>query len=81
MSNFLSDSVKSGFFMYMAETEGMDNLVNTRQAKINAIIKDLQELGPVILNGPDYYLRRACAAHDFDPTPAEIKQIEEGVNK
>ena len=36
------DMVDSGYFMYMAEAEGHDKLVNTRTAKINAVIKDLQ---------------------------------------
>ena len=36
------DMVDSGYFMYMAEAEGHDELVNTRTAKINAVIKDLQ---------------------------------------
>ena len=36
------DMVDSGYFMYMAEQSGMDNLVNTRTAKVNAVIKDLQ---------------------------------------
>lgn len=30
------------FGRYMAECEGMDNLINTRQAKINAAGKDLR---------------------------------------
>ena len=37
-----SDMVEPGYFMYMAEAEGYDDLVNTREAKINAVIKDLQ---------------------------------------
>lgn len=36
------DMVDSGYFMYMAEAEGHDELVNTRTAKINAVIKDLK---------------------------------------
>ena len=28
------------YFLYMAEAEGVDNIVSTRTAKINAVIKD-----------------------------------------
>lgn len=35
-----SDMVEPGYFMYMAEAEGYDDLVNTREAKINAVIKE-----------------------------------------
>lgn len=38
-----SDMIDSGYFMYMAEREGMDSLVSTREAKINAIINDCQK--------------------------------------
>ena len=40
MINF-NEAIKSGYFMYMAEAEGFDNLVNTRQAKLNAVRKEL----------------------------------------
>lgn len=36
-----SDMVNSGYFMYMAEAEGLDYLVGTRQAKLNAIKREL----------------------------------------
>lgn len=39
-----SDMVDSGYFMYMAEAEGYDNLVNTKEAKINAVIKECAAL-------------------------------------
>ena len=34
-------AIKSGYFMYMAEAEGLDNLVNTRQARLNAARKEM----------------------------------------
>lgn len=46
--------VKSGYFMYMAETSGLDNLVNTRTAKINASIKELRNLYHRGYNPNDY---------------------------
>ena len=36
--------VDSGYFMYMAEQEGLDSLVNTRTSKVNAAIKDFQKI-------------------------------------
>ena len=81
MKNFFSDAVTSGFFMYMAEAEGFDNLVNTREAKLNAIIKDLRGLGSRLARDPDRFLEEACLMHNIEPTPAEIKYIERGVNK
>ena len=39
-----SDMIDSGYFMYMAETEGLDSVVNTREAKINAVIKECAAL-------------------------------------
>ena len=34
--------VNSGYFMYMAEAEGLDNLVTTRTARINAAKKEFE---------------------------------------
>lgn len=83
MSNFFSDAVKSGYFMYMAEAEGKDNLVNTREAKINAIINDLRLLSRDELRGnPDYFLRKACRAHGLeDITQKEVAKIQIAINK
>lgn len=83
MSNFFSDAVNSGFFMYMAEAEGKDNLVNTREAKVNAIINDLRYMDRSELRGnPDYFLRKACRAHNLeDITQKEIAKIQIAINK
>lgn len=35
MANF-SDMLNSGYFLYMAEADGLDDIVTTRQARINA---------------------------------------------
>ena len=39
--SWLNDAIKSGYFCYMAEAEGLDYLVNTRDAKLNAARREL----------------------------------------
>lgn len=82
MANFFTDAVNSGYFMYMAEAEGKDNLVNTRAAKINAVINDLRYMSRDELRGnPDYFLRKACVAHNLDDlTSREIGKIQNEIN-
>ena len=53
--DFFTDAVKSGFFCYMAEAEGLDYLVNTRIAKLNAVKKELRK--------PGITLEEACLNH------------------
>lgn len=48
------EMVDSGYFMYMAEAEGYPDLVNTRTAKINAIIKDFKYIISIVDNPNDY---------------------------
>ena len=56
----LSDMVNSGYFMYMAEAEGLDYLVDTRDAKLNAIKRELPY-------NPSYEdLRDSCLKHRID---------------
>lgn len=55
-----SDMVNSGYFMYMAEAEGLDYLVNTRDAKLNAIKRELPY-------NPSYEdLKNSCLKHGID---------------
>lgn len=61
MMNF-NDMVKSGYFMYMAEAGGHDNLVSTRTAKINAVIKDLRNYRLRGYN-PNNYIDTVLARH------------------
>ena len=63
---FFNDAVKSGFFMYMAEAEGQDDLVNTRQAKINAVIRDADKSYTAALN-----------RHNIQPTKKEEAYLYE----
>lgn len=81
MSNFFSNSVNSGFFMYMAEAEGMDNLVNTRQSKINAVIKDARNCARTF--GADSVdLWDICDKHNLSNLSFdEMQYIENKVNK
>ena len=58
------DMVDSGYFMYMAEAEGHDKLVNTRTAKVNAVIKDLQYVVSCGEN-PYNHLDRILFNHDL----------------
>ena len=77
-----NDMVKSGYFMYMAEAEGLDSLVNTRTAKVNAIIKDFK----YIINqggNPNDYIQEVLAQHgltEADLTDRECEQIMRSIN-
>lgn len=80
MMNF-NDMVKSGYFMYMAEAEGHDNLVSTRTAKINAVIKDLRNYrlrGYNLNNYIDTVLARHGLAEDM-LSDAECERINNEV--
>lgn len=82
MSNFFSDSVRSGYFMYMAEAEGHDNLVNTRQAQLNAIVNDLRAVPRSDLRiNPSNYLYKACVNHSIEHlSDKEVRYIEDRIN-
>ena len=75
------DMVKSGYFMYMAEAEGCDNLVNTKTARINAAIKDFQKL---YRDGydPNEYVNEVLSAHNLSEdllTEKEIRRINSAI--
>lgn len=77
-----SNMIDSGYFMYMAEASGMDNLVNTREAKINAVIKDLKQYDyQTLATAPDTILNYVCDCHNIIPTDKEITKIEREINK
>lgn len=65
------------YFLYMAETEGMTGIVNTRQARINAIIRDYAALAEQGININDMqvqnYLNQKYDLEDL--TPAEQHEI------
>ena len=73
--------VKSGYFMYMAEAGGYDNLVNTKTARINAAIKDFQKL---YRDGydPNEYVNEVLSAHNLSEdslTEKEIRRINSAI--
>lgn len=47
----------SSEWMFMAEAEGADDLINTKEAKVNAVIKDMKYNG--------YTLEAALLNHDL----------------
>lgn len=68
------EMVKSGYFMYMAEASGMDNLVSTRTAKINAVIKDFKSLVSRGVN-PNDYIEEVLARHGLTEDMLTEKEI------
>jgi len=70
-----NDMVKSGYFMYMAEAEGKTNLVNTRTAKINAIIKDFKY---IVQQGkdPNLYIDDVLAGYGLTEDMLTQKECE-----
>lgn len=78
-----NDMVNTGYFMYMAEAEGHDNLVNTRTAKVNAVIKDLKDIKGKVYD-PNPYIPEVLAKHGLTEdmlTDAECNKIMREVNR
>lgn len=76
------EGIKSGYFMYMAEAEGMDSLVSTRTAKINASIKDFKSLVRQGKN-PNNYIDSVLESHGLSEdmlTDAECNKIMRAIN-
>ena len=65
------------YFLYMAESEGMTGVVNTRQARLNAIIRDYVALAEQGININDMevqnYLNQKYDLEDL--TAAEKHEI------
>lgn len=65
------------YFLYMAESEGMTGIVNTRQARLNAIIRDYAALAEQGININDMevqnYLNQKYGLEDL--TAAEKHEI------
>ena len=71
-------NINSNYFKYMAEASGMDNLIDTREAKINAIINDLR----CSYEDPNLIWRNICYRHGIDPsslTEREQNKINRGI--
>lgn len=69
------EMVDSGYFMYMAEAEGMDSLVSTRVTKINAIIKDFKNIVRQGKN-PNNYIATILAKHGLTEDMLTEKECE-----
>ena len=65
------------YFLYMAEAEGVTEVVNTRQARLNAIIRDYAALAEqgININNPEVqnYLNQKYDLEDL--TAAEKHEI------
>lgn len=75
------EMVESGYFMFMAESEGLDYLVDTKEARINAAIKDFQK---IYRNGgnPNEYIYEVLSAHGLNEnllTEKEIARINSAI--
>jgi len=60
------------YFLYMMEKEGMDNYVTTREAKINAVVRDLKY---ILTHNPNAdvndYFPSVCRKHKLENVTAE----------
>lgn len=66
-----------GYWLYMAESEGHDNMVSTRLAKINAIGRELRDAGYAGRVVPAPVFLSCCNKHGiYDVTQKEINHIE-----
>lgn len=69
------------YFLYMAEAEGVTEVVNTRQARLNAIIRDYVALAEQGININDMEVQNYLAQkYDLeDLTAAEQHEIARAV--
>ena len=68
-------------FLFYAEAEGCDYIVNTKEARINAAIKDFQK---IYRNGgnPNEYIYEVLSAHGLNEnllTEKEIARINSAI--
>lgn len=70
------------YFLYMSEAEGLDTIVSTRTAKLNAIINDFISLVRKGVNLNDHDLQEAIFYHHkINPTEKELLYIQREVEK
>lgn len=80
--SIFNDAVKSGFVPYILETNGRDDLIDTRTAKINSSIKDFKSLVRQGEN-PNDYIDSVLAKHGLSEnmlTDYECRKIMEAIN-
>lgn len=70
-----NNMIKSGYFMYIAEAEGHDELIDTRTAKINAVIKDFKYIVKQGEN-PNNYIADVLAKHGLTEDMLTDKECE-----
>ena len=78
------EMVNSGYFMYMAEAEGYHDLVNTRTAAINSIIKDFKYIINSGVENPNNYKNQIFAKYGLTEemlTDAECQKIMNAIRK
>lgn len=71
---------KDGFWLYAMETEGMDFLVNTRTAKLNAVIKEIRGINTPSIDQETF--ERILHRHGLSLsilTQKEILYIQDGI--
>lgn len=70
--------MKLDYFLYMAEAEGHNDLVDTRQAKLNAVGKDLRNMGYAGQIVPANVFMVICKNRGLeDITEEDVDYIEE----
>jgi hypothetical protein len=77
----VKDMMNLPYFLYMAEAEGVTEVVNTRQARLNAIIRDYIALAEQGININDMEVQNYLAQkYDLeDLTAAEKHEIARAV--
>ena len=67
-----------GYWLYMNEAEGYDNMVSTRLAKVNAVGRELQKKGYSGKVVPAMVFQAVCMRHGLDNvTQKEVRHIED----
>ena len=65
------------YFLYMAESEGLDNIVDTSEAKLNAIGRELADKGYCGRVVPQIVFETLCYKHKLNNiTRKDIQYIE-----
>lgn len=77
------EATKTGFIPYILEAEGYDNLCTTRNARINAAIKDFKNLVNNNIQIDDYTIAKVLANHGLTEdslSEAEKRKMMREVN-
>lgn len=83
MQGMFTRMIQTGYFPYMAEAEGHDELISMRTASVNAVIKDFKSLIDKRVD-PNLYKYEILASHGLSEqllTDAECAKIKREVEK